>query len=600
MIEVKNINLKIGNRTLLESESLKLYDGYIHALMGVSGSGKTTLLHEIALLSRLSESEIVWNSERIDLFGDEDKSNVRRVNIGYILQNLELINENLSLKDNLDCMFSLGGKLYDDALVKEYMDKLHLNCSLDQNVETMSRGEKQRFALVMALVKEADLIVLDEPTSALDINNSHELMKCLSVIAKDYNKMIVIATHDYIVAEYANVIYKIEEKHLVLKKNEVDAVFHNKRKMNVDISKRFYKIYKKSKVKLLDFLVKLIFTIMIGALCLSPIILDTVLERQNEVLSTLASYEIFIVNTDERMPHATYDMQCDVFDDSIVSMLKEINNISDVMYYWEVDGTIALDVAEIPVILVPKYGIDQITISSSLAGKIDSNAKINSFYIDGNNSRNFTVNIEQYDINDFPKSDDFNCEVVYIPYKMMVSIMDEFSVDRSHCITVVCDDLLSIEKTIEEIEKWMEKATVSSDDIKYLDQIKLLDSLEKYINVLKIVMVVGLGIVSIFVNYMINRSRQKEIATLRINGINEGLFYKLSFNENITHIAITLISVVLGYILLISLSKEIIVLTELIVVVLECFVYIVLIKILPILIFAKKTFKNDISSILRK
>ena len=203
MINIQNIHLNIGQRVLLENEALNINEGHICVIMGESGSGKTTLLHEISLLSSTSSMQYFWDDVRVDLLNNEEKASIRRLHIGYILQNLELISENLTLKENLQCITALSGQVYNESKIQVYMKKLNLHSPLNQHIEAMSRGEKQRFALVLALAKDTDLMILDEPTSALDIDNSHELMNYLKIIASDYHKMIVIATHDDIVAQYA-------------------------------------------------------------------------------------------------------------------------------------------------------------------------------------------------------------------------------------------------------------------------------------------------------------------------------------------------------------------------------------------------------------
>ena len=115
---------------------------------------------------------------------------IRKNQIGYILQGLELISENLTLRDNIKCMFALINKKDDWAKVDE-----------------LSRGQRQRFALVLALIKDAKLIILDEPTSSLDKDNTIKLMAYLQIIAKNYHKMIVIASHDRYVKNNCDVLY---------------------------------------------------------------------------------------------------------------------------------------------------------------------------------------------------------------------------------------------------------------------------------------------------------------------------------------------------------------------------------------------------------
>lgn len=159
MLILDKIHLKIHDQLLLENEHIEIHKGYIHVIMGESGTGKTSLLYEISLLASLSGAIYQWDNQRIDMLSESEKTEIRRSRIGYILQDLELISEDLSLRDNMKCMFALKGKEYNEDIVYEYLNKLHLKCSLEQSVESMSRGERQRLALVLALIKDVDLII---------------------------------------------------------------------------------------------------------------------------------------------------------------------------------------------------------------------------------------------------------------------------------------------------------------------------------------------------------------------------------------------------------------------------------------------------------
>src|SRR5699024_5735454 len=151
---------------------------------------------------------------RIDSLSGEKIAMIRKNQIGYILQDLEHISENLTLRDNIKCMFALINKKDDWAKVDEYMNKMNLDGVLDQKIDELSRVQRQRFALVLALIKDAKLIILDEPTSPLDKDNTIKLMAYLQIIAKKYHKMIVIASHDRYVKNNCGVLYEIENCHL--------------------------------------------------------------------------------------------------------------------------------------------------------------------------------------------------------------------------------------------------------------------------------------------------------------------------------------------------------------------------------------------------
>ena len=134
MIRLNNLHLQINDQVLLENESITINEGHVHVIRGSSGCGKTTLLYEISLLAKLSNGDYYWNDLKINALNDYERSVIRKNHIGYILQDLELISEDLNLHDNLECMFALNKHNYDQNKVAEYMQTMNLNCSLDQKV----------------------------------------------------------------------------------------------------------------------------------------------------------------------------------------------------------------------------------------------------------------------------------------------------------------------------------------------------------------------------------------------------------------------------------------------------------------------------------
>lgn len=594
MIRLENIHMEIGNKLLLKDEMIEIHEGYIHVIMGESGSGKTTLLHKISLLSDISECTYMWNDIKIDELSDFEKANIRRNNIGYILQDLELISEELSLRDNLVCMTALSGREYDEDTVLEYMHKLNLCSSLDQNVESMSRGERQRFALVLALIKDVDLIICDEPTSALDIENSHELMRYLTIIARDYQKMIVIATHDEIVAGYADKLYHIREQHLVMdRETDADNKIYSVKKPK-DVHKQFYWMYMKAHRKISKGFMKVIYVLMITVLCLSPVVLDNLLDKQQELFELFADNEIIVSNTDERMPYSTYNALYDDIGLSIVNMLKEIDNVLDVRYYWEMDGILSTGNSSLSVKVIPK-NIDVIVVSSTLQKEIRNNSV--TVYLDYKmNSYKMNLDTNEYFVENYPPRKGIEKEVIYVPYDMINKLLEQKGIMTSSSVSVICEDVMKIEETIRDIERWMSHATVSSESMQYLDSIGILKNIQKYIVVLRIVLVCGITAVAYIINLMENKVRRREITTLRINGFDRTMFYRLSFYENAFDVIIVLFLVIIGYVFINDMS---IVMLDIVMILTECMAYIAVTKMLPVFISGQEVFKRDISSILR-
>lgn len=600
MITLKNVKLQIENQLLLENEDIYISKGNVHVIVGESGSGKTTLLYELSLLSHCSQTIYLWDERRIDGLNEFEKSEIRRTNIGYIMQDLELISENLSLHDNIRCMFALSGQDYDEIKVQEYMDSVNLKCSLEQTVSSMSNGERQRFALVLALVKNADLIICDEPTSSLDIDNTIELMNHLCYIAKKYNKMVVIATHDLYVIKSADILYEIKNRRLLLR-GDIHLNEHNKSfNENLKIKKEFYKTYNKSNSSKTNLIIQGIYIVAIMLLCIIPLSLNSLLDREERLYNSYASNEIIVVNTQEVLPHLTYSGIEKPFNNDQINMLQEIDNVKEVNYYWELEGLLSINGKSEKIIIMPKTGIKKLVLSSSLSNKIIENMILNASLLVNKREYNFDIKLQNYNVEDYLVSKKISDEVIYMPFDMIKDMLKKAGIETSDSIYIECDKIEKLEHTSSEIQRWLKEATISSTSIQYLEQIKELEAVQQFIGVLRIVLVGGIVAITSVIQTMRNKERKKEVNALRINGMCKNAYYRLCFQEDRKFIVITVISCIMGYIgIEIILGLELTVISLLTVIGIAI-LYIVLTKIIPLYISVRQLFKKNISAILRE
>lgn len=599
MIEIKNIHLQIHDKVLLKNEELNINEGYIYVISGKSGCGKTTLLYVISLLSNYSNTIYHWDDQRIDNLSDEKIAMIRKNQIGYILQDLELISENLTLRDNIKCMFALINKKDDWAKVDEYMHKMNLDGLLDQKIDELSRGQRQRFALVLALIKDAKLIILDEPTSSLDKDNTIKLMAYLQIIAKKYHKMIVIASHDRYVKNNCDVLYEIENCHLVLKTQASIKENVSMLKNDAKISNVFYKIYNKSNYKVTKLLMKLIYMIMIIAICIGPAILTMYINEIKQLYDQYASNEIIVVNSDENLLNVLYDGKANVFSIEQINMLKEIEHVIDVDYYWQLEGVLNFGKDTKNITVIPKKDLDKIAIPSSLANKTTKKMSLSMMLSVENQIYEFKTIIDDYIVKDYLISENIDNEVIFLPDKLIDKLLLQQNITNSASVVVRCDNVDNIENTMTKITNWLPEVTVLSNGTKYKEQLDNLQNIEQLINLLRIVTIIGIIVIVYIIQIMENKSRIKEIANLRINGITEKMFYKLYYYENRFVILATIISCVMGYIMALSYFKSSLVLSNLLLILLQSILCLLISQIIPLIISSRQIFTKDIAKILR-
>ena len=196
-IQLKNIT-KTYDGEVLKGISLTICQGDYISITGRSGSGKTTLLKIIGLLEQPTEGEVIIDGiKSADLWKDE-LADIRRQKIGFIFQDYFLL-ENLSALDNI----LLPGLLeIEEKLLKKYPKEL-------------SGGEKQRIAIVRALMNDPDILLADEPTGNLDEKNQEKVQSILKRLHEKERKTILLVTHDMEFAKTSKKHYNLINGKLV-------------------------------------------------------------------------------------------------------------------------------------------------------------------------------------------------------------------------------------------------------------------------------------------------------------------------------------------------------------------------------------------------
>ena len=588
MIEIRNLNLSILGKKLLENVNLNFYEGHIHLLMGESGSGKTTLLNEIGLLANISVKQYIWNGIEIDNLKQQEKGEYRRINIGYMLQDLELISDNLSVEDNIKCMFSLTGQAYDQCSVDEYMGKLQLNIPLDQYPQDLSRGEKQRLALLLALIKNADLIICDEPTSSLDIVNSKLLMQCLKTIAKEYNKIIIIATHDKLTLDYADIIYQIENYTVTTKKQSNYQKQGQVLKETLDINKKFFKIFKQRRKNIREYITNLVYISIITLLCVAPVVLDNLVDKQQQLYEIYDVDELFISFSDNYQNNNHFSLDT-------IEMLKEIEHIKNADYYYEVTGLIN---DNIEVVLRPKFEIQEVRISGYLHEILGETPKLE-LNLNNNDIDSNIINVDNYEVRENNSIHYQNKEVIEMPYDIFNELLIDENVKANNKLLIQVDDTDNLEQVSNDIKRWMNNDTIIISGDEHVVQIETLENLYQYLAMFRYVIVFILVIIGLLFQVIKNKDLEREIMMLRINGFSKNSFYQLCIFENIDTLFLSISTSLISYFCctkLFILSFDYVTFLN---IGLKCAMYTIMIKLIILIYMSTSMYSKDISIYLR-
>jgi putative ABC transport system ATP-binding protein len=187
------------------------------SIMGKSGAGKSTLLAVMAGLARPDSGQVLFQGESICELDEERLAAFRLQHIGFIFQDFKLL-PSLSVHDNI--LLAIYPRRDITAAEKEnrigdYTARVGLADKLDEKVDNLSGGEKQRVAIARSLVNHPGLVLADEPTGNLDSATATEIMTLFMRLHRELDTTFLIITHDREVAAYTSKSYLLKDGGLV-------------------------------------------------------------------------------------------------------------------------------------------------------------------------------------------------------------------------------------------------------------------------------------------------------------------------------------------------------------------------------------------------
>jgi ABC-type lipoprotein export system ATPase subunit len=197
IIKVKNLskNFLDGKKNLnvLNNISFDVKEGEIVTIKGPSGSGKSTLLSILGTLDHADSGEIFINNQSLSEVIDLNR--LRNLNIGFVFQFHNLIPE-LSLEENVCMPKMISKEKIDKHKIKELFKIFELEDRMKSFPNDLSGGEKQRVAVMRAIVNNPSIVIADEPTGNLDKENAIKMIALFKKLNTKNNLTFIIATHD--------------------------------------------------------------------------------------------------------------------------------------------------------------------------------------------------------------------------------------------------------------------------------------------------------------------------------------------------------------------------------------------------------------------
>ncbi len=195
----------------LNHVSVSIEEGEFVAIIGQSGSGKSTLMNMLGCLDVPSSGSYKLHGKDVAGLSDNELSDIRNKEIGFIFQGFNLI-QNLTALENVELPLIYRGisKGKRKQLSRDALAKVGVENRMDHKPSEMSGGQQQRVAIARAIAQAPPIILADEPTGNLDSGSTKEIMQIMKDLHKE-GRTVILITHDNEIAAQAERVIKIKD-----------------------------------------------------------------------------------------------------------------------------------------------------------------------------------------------------------------------------------------------------------------------------------------------------------------------------------------------------------------------------------------------------
>lgn len=210
IIEFRNVTKAYGagEHRLLAANNLNfsIDEGEFVVILGPSGAGKSTLLNLLGGMDFATGGEIIVNGKNIVGYSDDQLTEYRAENVGFVFQFYNLI-PTLTVLENVSLIKNVVKNALD---AKEVLRSVGLGDHFSQFPSQLSGGEQQRVSIARAVCKNPTMLLCDEPTGALDSETGVVILSLLQQMSHERGKTVVIVTHNAALAQAADKVIRIK------------------------------------------------------------------------------------------------------------------------------------------------------------------------------------------------------------------------------------------------------------------------------------------------------------------------------------------------------------------------------------------------------
>ena len=206
---------------VLDKVNLSVKKGEILIVLGASGAGKSSLLHILGILDTPTSGHVSFKGENLSINGQRKLAEKRNRIFGFVFQFYHLLPDFNAL-ENVLMPRLIGRRFFKTVSKKDYtekaaelLDRVGLGNRINHRPNELSGGEKQRVAIVRALMNDPEILLCDEPTGNLDTKSGREIQKLIWDLNKKTKQTVVIVTHDERFAETAGRVIRMADGRII-------------------------------------------------------------------------------------------------------------------------------------------------------------------------------------------------------------------------------------------------------------------------------------------------------------------------------------------------------------------------------------------------
>ncbi len=206
---------------VLDKVNLDVKKGEILIVLGASGAGKSSLLHILGILDTPTSGHVSFKGENLSIIGQRKLAEKRNRIFGFVFQFYHLLPDFNAL-ENVLMPRLIGRRFFKTVSKEEYtkkaaelLDRVGLGNRINHRPNELSGGEKQRVAIVRALMNDPEILLCDEPTGNLDTKSGREIQKLIWDLNEKTKQTVVIVTHDERFAETAGRVIRMADGRII-------------------------------------------------------------------------------------------------------------------------------------------------------------------------------------------------------------------------------------------------------------------------------------------------------------------------------------------------------------------------------------------------